>query len=662
MSRQIRHFYDFGPFRLDATRRILLRDGEMVALPPKVFDILYVLVENSSEIVEKEELMRRVWPDTIVEEGNLPVNIFALRKALGDDGEQKPYIKTIAKRGYRFVASVTEIRDEKPEAKPQSKQQSGLQSGLQSGASESQALVWRMEQLLEPIAPAAALNKTMQDERRRRLSTPVLTFSLSALGLAALLLLFWITRNAYLTGVSANTQSLAVLPFRMINPESGDDYLGPGISDSIVTTMANIKQLTVRPITASLKYTSAGQDPIEAGRALRVDAVLEGSIRRNGDSLRITAQLVRVSDGARLWEIKSAEDFGSILAVQKSIPEQVVRALALKLTDAEKARLAKRHTESLQACQFSLKGRYLCNQMMAKEVKQGIEYFEQAVKADPNYAAAYAGLAAFRVLAHNPEPMAEKAVKAKAEARRALELDDTLAEAHTALGRAITFIDWDWAGAEKAFKRAIELNPNYTDAHLWYSINLSAQGRHEEAIAELRWAAEIDPFSPKINLSLGAALYLARRYDQAIEQFRKTPLEMGPINHQVFWGLGVCYVQQGRYEEAFAALQKAVNRSGIGPVSQAQLAYAYAKSGNHTEAQKILAELNEPPEGRSEPFVIMAPAYACLGDKEKSFAYFEKAYERRAPRLLYLKVDPLYDCARSDPRFANLVRRMGLTP
>ncbi len=654
MSRQIRHFYDFGPFRLDATKRVLLCDGEMMQLPPKALDILLVLVESGGELVEKEDLMRKVWPDTFVEESNLPVNIFALRKALGNNGEQNQYIKTVPKRGYCFVANLTEFWEEKAEARVEMAEPA-------TPPDELRALIKPQEKAarLPGIAKHDLTTRRLSFARRR---PPVLAVSVLALGLAALSFYFWMWRSSNTRGARAKTQSVAVLPFRMMSAEPGDEYLGPAIADAVVAALANIKQLTVRPIISTLKYTSAGQDPVEAGRALRVDALLEGSIRRVGDSLSITAQLVRVADGARLWEIKSAEDFGNILAVQKTIPEQVVRALSLRLTDAEKARLSKHHTENVQACHLSLKGRYLCNQKMGKEVREGIEYLEQAVKADPNYAAAYAGLAVFRVLSLNPETMLEKAAKAKEESRRALELDDTLAEAHTALGRAITFCDWDWAGAERAFKRAIELNPNNIEAHHWYSFNLLAQGRHEEAIAQMKWAEEIDPSSPRINLGLGINLYQARRYDQAIEQFRKTPLELGPINHQVFWGIGLSHVQQARYEEAIAALQRSVNRSGIGPVSQAHLAYAYAKSGKRAEAEKILAELNEPSGRRREPFVILAPVYACMGDMEKSFAYFEKAYERRDPRLLFLKVDPMNDCARSDPRFENLVRRIGLAP
>ncbi|MGH9854129.1 MAG: winged helix-turn-helix domain-containing tetratricopeptide repeat protein, partial [Blastocatellia bacterium] len=625
MTKPAKHFYDFGPFRLDAVKRVLLREGEMVQMPPKVFDILLVLVEHGGELVEKGELMQRVWPDSFVEEGNLPVNIFALRKALGDEGDQ--YIKTVPKRGYLFVAKVTERWDEQPEAKrpaPESEFAALLSpfdyqpeielplaalpveslSHTAARPDELQAFVQRQEATFERPA-LAALDQPVMVERGRKLYQPAIILSILLLGLAALVY-FWTTRQQQSPVAMGKARSVAVLPFKVVSAEAGDEYLGPGLAAAIVATLTNLKQITVTPIASTIKYAGESQDPIEAGRALQVDAVLEGSIRKTGDSLRLTAQLVRVADGARLWELKSAEETANILAVQQVIPEQVARALELNLTSEEQAALAKRPTSSLEAYHCYLKGQYFGSQMTVKEVGQAVACFEQAVKADPNYAQAYAGLAAFLTLRLNQAPTMEKMVKAKAAATRALELDASLAEAHNALGRVMTFCDWDWTGAEKEYKRAIELNPNYAEAHFWYANYLSGLARHEEALAEIKLAQEIDPSSPRVNYYVGVILLMARRYDEAIEQFRKTPLDLGAINHQVYLSLGLAYAKKSRSQEAFAAFQKALIRSGNRPQAKAYLAHAYAQSGQRAEAEKILAELNEPVEGPGTFFIVLA--------------------------------------------------------
>jgi DNA-binding winged helix-turn-helix (wHTH) protein/tetratricopeptide (TPR) repeat protein/TolB-like protein len=674
MSRQMRHYYKFGPFRLDPAKRDLLRDGEIVPLPPKVLDLLQVLVENNGEIVEKEELMSRVWPDSFVEEGNLSVNIFALRKALGDDGNQHQFIKTVPKRGYRFVASVLEVWGENEELTSESLEAAAaamlqgddFQSKPQpylplpsrasfgqaaSRADDLQTFAGR-EETPEPPSMETAKRRVVPRAVRRALA-----FSLLGVGLVVGLTYFWTSRDTARTIAARKTHAIAVLPFKTINTD--DEYLGPGLADVFIGELTNIKQLTVRPLTASLKYISNGQDPVEAGRALRVDTVLEGSLRRVGDSLRITAQLVRVEDGSRLWEFKSSEEFGNISAVQQVIPGKVAQALAL---DLKRPLSANQRTGNVEAHLLYVKGRYLMSQRTPMAFKQAVECFGQATRLDPNYALAYAGLAYSWMVPIYPETPIKRMAEAKSAAIKALELDDTVAEAHTALGRALTFCDWDWAGSEKEFKRAIELNPNYAEAHFWYSLNLSAMRRHDEAIAEMKWAQEIDPFSPKYNFHLGWAYYLARQYDQAIAQLRKTPFELDSSYYQAYWRLGLAYVQKAMYEDAFDALEKAAVLSGDKPLIKATIGYAYAKSGNRAEAQRIVNQLSLLSERETGPFITLASIHASLGNKDKAFELLEKSYQQRDSRIVDINVDAMLDSVRPDARFDDLMRRMGLTP
>ena len=659
VNRETKLFYEFGPFRLDPAKGILFREGEVVSLPPKVFDILLALVETSGETVQKDELMQKVWPDSFVEEGNLSVNIFALRKVLGDDGNKNLYIKTVPKRGYRFVADVTQVSNGNPEG-------DGEPVESARPAAEGTHTDCGTTGVAEPMiergdghGPASTIAPNSPREREFAGSP-----SLRAIATWALLIgimafaYFWFSRNSTRP---FKAESVAVLPFKTISTESDDEYLGAAIAEETIAALTRLKQITVRPLSASMKYGKAGQDPVEAGRALRADAVLEGSIRRVGGSLRITAQLIRVADGSRMFEVKNSDEFHSTPAVKGTMPERVAQALGLELSDQERTLLARQHTDNVEAFQLYLRGRYLCSQRTSKEVPQGVECLQRALTLDPGYALAHSALAYSQLLFSNPPPGINRMQRAKAEATIALELDDTMAEAHTALGRALTFCDWDWTGAEREFKRAVDLSPNYSDAHFWYAHNLSAVGRHDEAISELRWAQEIDPSSSRINVRLGWAFYFARRYEEAIEQFRKTPLEIDSVSYQVFWRLGLVYTQKSMYQEAEGALQKAAALSGDRPLTKASLGYLYSRSGDDGRARKVLTELSGPMDPDDAPHLIMAALLASLGEKDKAFEWLEKAYTLSKSRIVDVKVEPMLDELRSDPRFDDLLRRIGLS-
>jgi DNA-binding winged helix-turn-helix (wHTH) protein/tetratricopeptide (TPR) repeat protein len=647
MSHRLQHIYEFESFRLDAAERLLLRDGEVVPLQPKVFDLLLALVEHHGRLLEKDELMKLVWPDTVVEEANLANNISILRRTLSENGQQ--FIETVPKRGYRFVAPVREQAAGPDIVKEASLRVTAAVGGEpmpaaieRQGAPSSQPSVWKLSRWA-----------------RRRPGFAALLLILLLAGLAGAIAP-WPMKRQPITPTLA-IKSIAVLPVRPLHQDKNDEYLGIGLADAIITRLSSAGKIIVRPTSAISGYTDPNQDPLVAGREQRVDAVLESSLWRSGEKVRVTARLLNVKDGLPLWSYQCEELCTDVFAAQTLISERMAEALMPQLTGAEKARLAKRFTENHEANRLYLLGRYHWNRRTKEDQKKGIEYFQQAVEKDPNYALAYAGIAECYFARGGPlENPRENHRKAKAYAERALKIDETLAEAHTTLAGLKFNDDWDWPGAEKGYQRAIELNPGYATAHQRYSLFLMSMGRTEESLTEINRALDLDPASPSINTSMGWRLYWARRYDQAIEQFRKT-LEMEPNRIGAHTNLGEVYLQKGMYAEAVAELSKAVEISSEDD-ARSRLGYAYAVSGQRSEAQRALAELQELSRRRYVNPIDFAILHTGLGEKDQAFAWLEKAYQERADKFAFLKVEPKFNLLRPDPRFDNLLRRIGLEP
>jgi DNA-binding winged helix-turn-helix (wHTH) protein/tetratricopeptide (TPR) repeat protein len=570
MSHQPKPIYEFGPYRLDAAERLLSRDGEVVPLQPKVFDLLLVMVERHGRLLEKDELMKAVWPDTVVEEVNLANNISILRKTIGENGRQ--FIETAPKRGYRFVAEVREVGSD---------------------------------------------------------------------GLAPDLI-----------------RSIAVLPFKPLNRSQDDEYLGIGLADAVITRLSDAGKIIVRPTGSVSKYTASTQDPILAGREQQVDAVLDASLWRIGEKVRVTARLMRVRDGMPLWTWQREELCTDVFAVQTLISEQVAGALMPQLTGAERARLTRHYTEDREANMLYAQGRFNWNKRTEEGLYKAIECYRKAVDKDPNYALAYAGLAeCYATLVGLAYGDPEKFLpKVKAYAVKALEIDNTLAEAHAPLAAAKKW-EWDWSGAEKEYLRAIELKPGYAMGHKWYSLLLAARGQFEESFAEIEQHLRLDPVSLIGNQGLGLRLYYARRDNQAIEQLRKT-LEMDPNFLPALITLGEVYTHKGNYTEALAELNKAAALSRDNAL--AALGYTHAVSGERNKARQALAELQEMSKRRYVSPVGAAAIHAGLGEKDQAFAWLEKGFQGRAIGLCFLRIDPKFDSLRSDPRFEHLLRRIGL--
>ena len=567
MSRLTKHSYEFGPFRLDARERLLLHDEEIVPLSPKAFDMLVALVENSGHLLEKKELMQRLWPNTFVEEGSLAQNISLLRKAL-DENESQKFIETVPRRGYRFVATV---------------------------------------------------RKTIK--------------------------------------------SIAVLPFKALEIDGNDEYLGIGIAETLTTRLSSLKLLAVRPTSAVLKYASPEKDTVWAGGELEVDTVLEGSIRRLGERIRVTARLVSVPDGSVLWADKFDENFTDIFKVEDSISGKVAEALALKLSGEQQKGLTKRYTDNAEAYQLYLKGRYFWNKRTEDGFNRGIAQFKQAVETDSNYGLAYAGLADSYIglTFYNFAAPNETMPKAKEAAMNALAIDNALAEAHASLAHVLLNYDWNWSEAEKEFKLSIELNPDYATAHQWYAVHyLTAIGRVDLALQEMKRALVLEPTSLVMNTFMGATLYFAERYDDAIEQCRRT-IEMDPNFAVAHWHLALAYEQKDMFDEAIAEFQTATALSGGSLLMKASLAHAYAKANRKDEAITILNELKELSKERYVSSYETAAIYVALGDNEQEFKLLEKAYKEHCFHLVYLKVWPQFSIVRADPRVQDLVQRIGLS-
>ena len=482
-----------------------------------------------------------------------------------------------------------------------------------------------------------------------------------AVALAAMILLS-VAGIAYYFGRGGKTaiDSIAVLPLVNTGGDPNTEYLSDGISEALINSLTELQQLKVIARTTAFRYKGKEIDPQAVGRQLNVRAVLTGRVRQTGEMLDIQVDLVDATTGAQLWGQEYDRKFSDLVTVKQDIAREVTEKLRLRLSGAEQQQLARRDTANPEAYQLYLKGRFYWNKRTVESLKKSIEYFNQAIEKDPSYALAYSGLAdAYGLFStYSVSSPQESYPKAKAAAKKALELDETLAEAHTSLAKVLSY-DWNLAESNREFQRAIELNPNYATAHQWYGNgNLRFMGRFDEAIAEMKRAQELDPLSLVINSDVGVTYISARQYDQAIEQLRKTT-EMDQGFYYAHWNLGIAYEMKGSLQEALAEYQKARQLTDD-PRTLALLGHGLAVSGKRDEALRMLDQLKEMAKQRYVPAYSFTIVYVGLGEKDQALQWLEREYQDRAVELLSLKVDPLLDSLRSDPRFADLVRRMGL--
>ena len=622
MSERERLAFSFGPFRLDVAERLLLRDGEPITLPPKAFETLLVLVQNSGRLITKRDLMNRLWPDTFVEEANLANNISLLRKVLDDDRQECKYIETVPKSGYRFVATVTEPATPRTEVAHDS-------STNASGVRRSWLAVALAATVLAVIAGYY----------------------------------FFYSRAASSTPSSppAALKSLAVLPLKPLVETSRDEAFEMGVADTLITRLSKLRQIEVRSIGAVSRYTDIERDPVAIGRAQQVDAVLDGSIQKSDNKIRVSVRLVRVADGSTLWAGQFDENDTDIFTLQNAISNRVAEVLITTLSGEEKEALYRRDTENVEAYHLYLKGRYFWSKFTEEGLQKSIDYYNQALEKDPNYAMAYIGLASsYIVLGVNYRSPKEMMPKAKAYVSKGLERDATLAEAHVAQGAIKFFFDWDWSGAGRELRQAMDIGANdAANAHDLYAYCLWANGQFTEGIAELKRAQELDPLSLVISEDLGVAYYHARNFDQAIQQQHKT-LELEPNYFFGYLRRGQAYAQKAMFKEAIDDLTKAQNLSGNWPAVIAELSCAYALAGQKSKAQAMLNELTKRAQREYiDPYMI-ALIHTTLGDHDAAFEWLGKAYEGRSPWMGWLKAEPKFDPLRSDPRFKTLLHQLNL--
>ncbi len=455
--------------------------------------------------------------------------------------------------------------------------------------------------------------------------------------------------------------SIAILPFANASNEPDADYLSDGITESIINNLSQIPKLRVMARSTVFRYKGRESDPREVGRDLNVRAVLSGRVVKRGEMLVIKVELVNAFDGSQLWGEQYNRQMADIFTLEEEISKEISEKLRLKLSGAQKKRMTKRHTENTEAYQLYLKGRFHWNRRIEEDLKRGIQYFEQAITVDSNYALAYAGLADSYNILVSYSALAPKVAfpKAKAAAKRALELDERVGEAHASLAFVMFGFDWNFGEAEREFKRSIELNPGYAAAHLWYALYLAAMEKLEEAETEINRAQELDPLSLPIMTNVGWIHYLSRRHDEAIEAYKKA-LEMDPHFILAHRRLGQTYEQKGMFDEAIAQFQKTLSILAGDTELIAALGHVYAASGRVAEAHAIIAKLIEMGEQRYIPSYFNAQIHAALGQTDQAFELLEKSYEERYGFLVYLKVEPRFDTLRQDPRFQELARRVGL--
>ena len=651
MSKQTGQSYEFGSFRIDPAERLLTCEGDAVRLPPKVFDTLIVLVENRGRLVAKDELITRIWPDTFIEEATLARNISDLRKALGQASNSEKFIETIPKHGYRFVAPVRELNAAPEDMVIELHRSSHIVS--EETETDDQVITTGQPAKAPPamIAGHPQPNTSTQASQTRSASALYWRIALGFLVvIAASAFYLWSKAAGGTSEPAREVQSIAVLPFRPISADGRDEYLELGMADALITNLSSINRIVVRPTSSMRKYAGLETDPVAAGRELKVDSVLEGNVQRAGDRIRVRARLVRVADGRALWTGEFDENSQDIFTVQDRISEQMAQALALKLTGEERKLLAKRYTENAEANQLYQKGRFFWNKRTVDGLNKGAEYFEQAIALDQHYALAYAGLAdSYALLDLYGNMPGDIFEKARAAAETALKLDNSLAEAHASLAYVEYYHDWNWTGAEDEFRRAITANPAYATAHQWYAEYLFYMARFDESVAEINRAHELDPVSLSINTELGSPYYYMRQYDIAMEKYQAAH-EMDPSFPLAAYCTALCYGQKSDYREALKRL--GAEKSAIG----AAVGYFYAKSGRTRDARDVLSILiksNFPP-------THIARVLTGLDEKDQALDWLEKAFDRRDERVVMLKVDPHFDSLRSDPRFQNLLGRLGL--
>ena len=653
----LRHVFviRFGTYEVSLQSGEVRKAGVRIRVQQQPLKLLEVLLERPGEVVTREELRSRVWPNESFGDFDQAVNIAIakLRSALGDSAENPRYIETLPKRGYRFIADVSFVDAEghirRPESPPADSAGTDPGHQIQGNGLAVPPVTGSGPVLQNPGLPVAP-------QRQSPTGRIILAVAL-AVGLAILSVFLFRSHGHAPTPI----RSLAVLPLENLSGDASQKYFSDGMTDQLITDLAQISALKVISRTSVMVYEGARKPLPQIARELHVDAVVEGTVLRAGDQVRITAQLIDASTDKHLWSQSYEGELKDTLALQDRVARAIAEQIQINLTPREQAALKSVRVVNPEAYESYLKGRFFWNKRTADGLRVALAYFNQAIEEDPKYAQAYSGLADTYALLGDWQYAVMTPVqanpKAKAAALKAVELDSALGEAHNSLAFLLDGFDWDLDAGGKEFERAIELNPGYATAHHWYAWHLGLLGRYDEAIVEMRKAESLDPLSLIINADLAELLVIAHSYDESIRQSRKT-IEMDPNFAMAHNQLGQAYLQQRMYEQAIGELQKAVQLSAGSPTCIANLARAYALSGRKSEAGKLLNDLKSSSTANNSHASEVAAIYASLGDKDEAMKWLEKGYaERFNPGVL---IRPGFDPLRSDPRFQNLAHRVGL--
>jgi DNA-binding winged helix-turn-helix (wHTH) protein/TolB-like protein/Flp pilus assembly protein TadD len=644
------HVYEFGDFQLDTAKRLLRQlDGTTVPVTPRVFETLLYMVEHHGIVLDKERLMEAVWPDSIVEENNLSQNISTLRRIFSETPGSHSYIVTVPGRGYRFVAEVREQTDNG--------------SAIEDAGQETR-----------PTSPENGVEAPTENVRQQPPIKVGGALALAVLGvilLAAALIsrgpiVRWLEKHRIggaapatsLGTVAERVDSIAVLPFEPIGQDLNDELLGLGMADAVIGRMSNLKQLVVLPTSAVSKYKGHASDPLAAGRALQVDAILSGTVQRSGDKVRATVQLAHVASGRTIWSEKFDQTFTDIFGIQDSISDNVVRSFAVNLTTDEQKHLGKHYTTDFAAYDSYLMGLYFRNKLSKEGLEKAIDYFGRAVEKDPNFALAYALMADcyFQQFYYGYNLQPDRIQNSETAAKRALLLDDSIAESHLAAAH-FQLYQKDYHAGVESLRRALALNPNLASAHLRYAWALCSFGHLDEAVREMKRAQELDPLSATNSTALGILLTYARQFSDALAYCSRAA-ELEPNNYVVRCNLATAYGLNGMFQQAIDQYRMAgeLSLESKGDVL-ASIATVLTSAGRRSEADSMMPEILElAKNGKTDPYNI-ALLYAARGDKEEGFKWLAKALANPLPTSATVRYDALLDPLRSDSRFVALLRQ-----
>jgi TolB-like protein/DNA-binding winged helix-turn-helix (wHTH) protein/Tfp pilus assembly protein PilF len=644
--------FHFGDYTLDQSAYRLQRGQQLLRLEKLPMELLILLVRRHGELISREEIAECLWGKDVFVDVDHSINtaVRKIRLVLRDDSERPRFLETVVGKGYRFAARVQITNGDSGPIE------------LPDLAAEVQPLPTTQPEVPKPLVPAtqaAALPPTQEKVRSPRLLLLLGSFSFLAVLAVAILL----NRGRQIEGVARPPiKSLAVLPLKNLSGDATQEYFADGMTEAVIGRLSLIPGLRVISRTSVMRFKDTRMSTPEIAKMLHVDAVVEGSVVRERDRIRVNAQLIRGATDEHIWAGEYQRESQSILALQEEIARTIARQIRVSMKPPQPADLAATRTVDPKVQESYLKGRYYFNQRTEDALNKSIAYFAQAVEKDPSYPLPYCGLAdAYAVLGYRGHLLSRDALlKAKSAALKAIELDDTVADAHASLAFIAETLEWNWATAEREYKRALELNPSDARAHHWYAGYLIYVGRFDEGIEEAKLARDLDPLSLPINTALAGRMLVVGRYDEAFAQLRET-LEMDPNFPPAHNRLAWAYLGKGKQEAAIREFQKALDLSQIDdPDLLLDLGFAYAISGERDEALKILSHLKRQHERNLVPSGAIAILYGALGERNQAFAWLEKAYAEHDPELTYVKVGPRFDPLRHDARFPLLVHRIGL--